>query len=89
MDQDIGFPVTRPLDHLKAGAAAIQEQQHASADAAEQAKSTDTFACVAGPEAGIDPGMGTTRAQVHALHRRKGTGASVTVMAPESPDVGG
>ncbi len=75
-DQDIGFPATRPLDHLKAGAAAIQEQKHVSADAAEQAKGTDTFARVAGPEARIDHGVGTTRAQVHALHLRKGTGAS-------------
>ena len=63
---------TRPLDHLAAVEAAIQEQQHARADAAQQAERAEALAGVAGPEAGIDDGVGPALGQVDALHLREG-----------------
>jgi hypothetical protein len=61
--QDMGVSCPRPFDHLEAVGAEVQEQ-HAGADAAQEAEIPHPLAGAAGPESGVKDRMGAALAQV-------------------------
>ena len=87
--QHVGTPRPRPLDHLTAVEATVQQQQHPRTDTPQQADRAHPLTGVAGPEAGIEDGVRAALAQIDPLHLREGTGATVAMMPPEGPRIGG
>ena len=74
--------------HVKIMETAVPHDQHAGANRAQEAKTTDAFTGVTRPEASIHHGMGATLDQIDPLHLRKSTVAAVTMMPAKDRHIG-